>query len=112
MTHLKFGGLLIASGLVAMNLPAASPDIRLVDAVKNSDKAAFQALLPQHIDPNIPDADGSTAPHWAARWDNLETANVLIRGGASVKATNRYGVTPLSLACINGSAPKIGDLLP
>ena len=111
MTHLKFGGLLIASGLVAMNLLAASPDIRLVDAVKNSDKAAIQALLPQHIDPNIPDADGSTALHWAARWDNLETANVLIRGGANVQTTNRYGVTPLSLACINGSAPMIELLL-
>src|SRR6266446_3253824 len=107
MTHLKFGGLLIASGLVAMNLPGASPDIRLVDAVKNSDKAAIKALLPQHIDPNIPDLDGSTALHWASRWDNLETATALIRGGANVKMANRYGVTPLSLACVNGSAPMI-----
>jgi ankyrin repeat protein len=111
MRHLSFRAILIASALLAMNLAAASPDIRLVDAVKHSDKAAIQALLPQHIDPNIPDVDGSTALHWASRWDNLETANALIRGGANVKTANRYGVTPLSLACINGSAPMIELLL-
>jgi uncharacterized protein len=109
--RLKFRRLMILSALLATNLPAANPDIRLVDAVKHSDKAAIQALLSQHIDPNIPDVDGSTALHWASRWDNLETAGALIRGGANVKATNRYGVTPLSLACINGSGPMIGLLL-
>jgi ankyrin repeat protein len=109
--HLKFGGVVIASALAAMSLPAASPDIRLVDAVKNSDKAAIQALLPQHIDPNIPDLDGSTALHWASRWNNLETATALIRSGANVKAANRYGITPLSLACVNGSAPMVELLL-
>src|SRR5258705_7930174 len=111
MTHLNFRGILIASALLSVNLAAASPDIRLVDAVKKSDKAAIKALLPQHIDPNITDVDGSTALHWASRWDNLETAGALIRGGANVKAANRYGVTPLSLACINGSAPMIELLL-
>src|ERR1700681_3759577 len=109
--RLKFRKVMILSALLAMNLPAANPDIRLVDAVKHSDKAAIQALLSQHIDPNFPDVDGSTALHWASRWDNLETAGALIRGGANVKATNRYGVTPLSLACINGSAPMIELLL-
>jgi ankyrin repeat protein len=111
--HLKIGGVVIASTLLAMNLPAASNgnDVRLVDAVKNSDKAAIQALLPQHIDPNVPDLNGSTALHWASRWNNLEAASALIKSGANVKAANRYGVTPLSLACINGSAPMIELLL-
>jgi len=110
--HLKIGGVVIASTLLAMNLPAASNgDVRLVDAVKNSDRAAIQALLPQHIDPNVPDLNGSTALHWASRWNNLEAASALIKSGANVKAANRYGVTPLSLACINGSAPMIELLL-
>jgi uncharacterized protein len=110
--HLKIGGVVLASTLLALNLPAASNgDVRLVDAVKNSDRAAIQALLPQHIDPNVPDLNGSTALHWASRWNNLEAASALIKSGANVKAANRYGVTPLSLACINGSAPMIELLL-
>ena len=36
---------------------------------------------------------------------------LLIRAGANPKATNRYGVAPLSLACTNGNAAIIGRLL-
>jgi uncharacterized protein len=43
--------------------------------------------------------------------DDLETVSLLIRRGANVKAANRYGVTPLSLACINGNAALIEILL-
>ena len=112
MTRSKcFRGLWIAPLLCATSLVAASPDVRLVEAVKNSDKAAIQNLLPQHLDLSAADTDGSTALHWAVRQDDLETANVLIRGGADVKAVNRYGVTPLSLACVNGNAAMIEALL-
>jgi ankyrin repeat protein len=113
MTHLKsFRGLWIAPLLWAASLlPAASLDSRLLDAVKNSDKVAVQALLPQHIDLSVADTDGSTALHWAVRHDDLDTANLLIRSGANVKAANRYGVTPLSLACLNGNAAMIESVL-
>jgi ankyrin repeat protein len=37
--------------------------------------------------------------------------DALIKAGANVKAANRYGVTPLYLACVNGSAPVIAKLL-
>ena len=40
-----------------------------------------------------------------------DMADRLIRAGADVKAANRYGVTPLSLACINGNAAMIEKLL-
>ena len=36
--------------------------------------------------------------------EDLERPNLLIRAGANVKAANREGATPLSLACINGNA--------
>lgn len=112
MTHLRpFRGLWIAPMVLASNLLAASLDLRLVEAVKNSDKAAIQTLLPQHIDLSAADPDGSTALHWAVRRDDLETANLLIRGGANVKAANRYGVTPLSLASVSGNAAMIESLL-
>jgi ankyrin repeat protein len=110
MTHLRcfwISAVVLASGLLA----ASNIDVRLVEAVKNSDKASIQKLLPQHIDLNATDTDGSTALHWAVRQDDLDTVNALIRSGASVKATNRYGVTPLSLACVNGNAAVIESLL-
>jgi ankyrin repeat protein len=97
--------------VLATSLVAASNDVRLLEAVKNSDKAAIQKLLPQHIDLSAADTDGSTALHWAVRRDDLDTVNLLIRGGANVNAANRYGVTPLSLACVNGSSDVIESLL-
>ena len=117
MTHLRrfsrrFSALWIASVALATSLLAAtSTDVRLVEAVKNSDKGAIQTLLPQHIDLSAAETDGSTALHWAVRRDDLETAGLLIRGGADVKTANRYGVTPLSLACLNGNAAMIELLL-
>ena len=58
-----------------------------------------------------PRSDGTTALHWAAHFDNLAAADLLIRAGASVKAANRYGATPLWLACINGSEAMVEKLL-
>jgi ankyrin repeat protein len=58
---------------------------------------------------NAPQADGMTALHWAAYLDDLETAKLLV--SANAKATNRYGVTPLSLACQNGNTAMVEFLL-
>lgn len=54
--------------LFAASLMAASPNARLVDAVKNTDRAAIRSLVEHHADVNAPDADGATPLHWAARW--------------------------------------------
>ena len=69
------------------------------------------ALLKQKVDVNAAQGDGATALHWAAHWDDLQTAELLIRAGASVNAANDLGVTPFSLACLNGSALMVGKLL-
>ncbi len=86
-------------------------DLRLVEAVQKRDKAAVRSLLTQHPDVNARQSDGATALHWAAHWDDLETADLLIRAGAKAGAANDYGVTPLSLACTNGSAAMVEKLL-
>jgi ankyrin repeat protein len=89
----------------------ASPDLRLVEAVKNKETRAARALLQQHVDANAREADGATALMWAAHWDDLETTTLLIGAGANTNAANDHGVTPLSLACTNASAPMIEKLL-
>ncbi len=90
---------------------ALAGDARLADAVMNRDDAAALALLQQHADVNVAQADGTTALHWAARWDQAGIADQLIQLGANVKAANRFGVTPLALAATNGSATMIEKIL-
>ena len=107
-THL--GARVVLILLLALTLTAA-PDVRLADAVKHGDRAAVHTLLSQKADPNAPQVDGTTALHWAAERDDLESAKLLIAAGAKPDAANRYGMTPLSLACTNGSAPMVEVLL-
>ena len=90
---------------------AASDDLRLVEAVKHQNAAATRLLLEQDIDVNTAESDGVTALHWAAHWNDADTASLLIRAGAAVGAANDLGVTPLSLACGNGSAALVATLL-
>ena len=52
-----------------------------------------------------------TALHWAVYHDDLPTATLLVKAGANAKAANRYGVTPLSLACTNGNTEIVELLL-
>jgi len=90
----------------ALSLPE-----RLVEAAKQQDKAALRALLDGKTEVNVPQADGATALHWAAYWDDLETVTLLIDAGAQADAANDLGVTPLSLACANGNASLVSTLL-
>src|SRR5580765_2091137 len=107
----RFGPWGIASILSAFSLLAAAPETRLADAAKTSNKAAIRALIEKHADVNAPQIDGTTALHWAVYQDDVETAALLIRAGANVKAANRYGITPLTLACTNGNAALVKLLL-
>ena len=91
--------------------PAASDDLRLVEAVRNRDQRAVRALLQQRADVNVRAGDGATALHWAAHWNDLETAELLIRAGADVTTANDLRITPLSLACTNASAALVDRLL-
>src|SRR3977135_1576493 len=71
-------------------------DLRLAAAAKNRDIDAVRSLLKQHADVNAPlGKGGPTALAWAAHWNDLETAELLIHAGANVNIANAYGVTPL-----------------
>jgi ankyrin repeat protein len=102
-------GCCVAVLLIAATANAAVADV--ADAAMRKNLPAVRSLLQQKADVNAPQSDGATALHWAVRADDLDMAELLIRAGANVKAANRLGVTPLSLACINGNAAMIEKLL-
>ncbi len=82
----------------------------VADATASGEKAAVRALIQKKADVNAPQVDGTTALHWAAQADDLETADLLIRAGAKVMTANQTGATPLMLASVNGSAAMIEKL--
>src|SRR5215472_3253485 len=82
----------------------AAAGSNLIDAVKAGNAPMVRTLLKRRPDVNSPEPDGMTALHWAVRNNDVETAQLLIRAGANVKAANRYGVTPIAIAAENGNA--------
>src|SRR5579862_6258596 len=83
----------------------------IADAAESRDNETLRTLIKQHADVNLPQADGTTALHWAAHYNDLETVNLLLRSGATAKVANRYGATPLSEAATAGNAAMIEALL-
>jgi len=101
---------LFVASFMALAAPAGA-DARLAEAAMKRDTAAVRALVQQKVDVNAPGRDGTPALHWIVRVDDIETTQLLIRAGADVKFADRYGVTPLFLACTNGNAAMIKLLL-
>ena len=83
----------------------------MVEAARNADANVLRALLKQGANVNAAEVDGTTALHWAAYRDDLESVDLLIRAGAKVNAANDLGATPLWTACQNASAPMVRRLL-
>ncbi len=112
MTH-RFRCLLVCAitlaAFVLSGLVATAAESWLADAAEKSDRTAIRTLLKQHADVNAAQADGVTALHWAAYREDLETAKLLATANAN--ATNRFGVTPLSLACQSGNTAMVELLL-
>jgi ankyrin repeat protein len=114
MMHLKqfaVGGIALLLSAVSLSATAAGVDAPLADAAEKMDRARIRTLLQQRVDVNTPQIDGMTALHWATYQDDLDTVALLVGAGGNVKAANRYGVTPLSLACTNGNGAMVELLL-
>jgi uncharacterized protein len=90
---------------------AGADDPRIVDAMARQNRDAVRALAKQGVDVNSRAADGTTALHWAAHWDDLDTAAFLLKAGAKIDATDDHGVTALSLAAENASVRMVEALL-
>ncbi len=102
-------GYIVAFSLSAVSVNAATSE--LADAAMARNALTVRSLLQKKANVNAPQVDGTTALHWAVRYDDLDTADLLIRSGARVSTANREGVTPLQLAAMNGSASMIDKLL-
>ncbi len=111
--HMKRFALLSLLTMLLTMLPGAfgalTPDV--ADAVMRGDKLLVRQLVTQHVDTNVPQADGATALDWAVFRSDKETVDLLLRAGANPKAANREGATPLWLASVNGDAAIIAALL-
>jgi len=97
--------------LMAAGSPVVGADLRLIEAIRNRERQQARTLLDQHVDVNARSGDGSTALLWAAHWNDLETAELLIRAGADANAANDFRMTPLFEACTNGNAPLVDLIL-
>ena len=97
--------------LMAAGITVLSADLRLIEAIRNRERQQARTLLDQHVDVNARSGDGSTALLWAAHWNDLETAELLIRAGADANAANDFRMTPLFEACTNGNAPLVDLIL-
>ena len=96
---------------VAAGMRAAETDRRVIEAVKQGNKATLRALLKEKAPVNALATDGTTALHWAVRSDDMETTTLLLQAGANVRLADRYGITPLRLAAETGNAVMIEVLL-
>ena len=91
---------------VVVAAPQASDEprnLRLRQALERQDRSAVNALVVDGVDVGVARADGVTALHLAAHWDDVELAERLLAAGADPTAVEDHGVTPLGLACENAS---------
>jgi len=110
VSRLRRAGLVLAcAALLVSTAQAAST---LIDAVKHGDRAAIRTILQTRPNVNAASADGTTALHWAAQLNDLETTQLLLKAGANVRAVNRYGMTPLQAAAVNGNPQLLAASLP
>ncbi len=100
---------------------AGTGDLGLPEAARNQDANAVRALLTQKADVqkadgqkadvNARSSDGSTALLWLAHWNDVDSADLLLKAGADANTANDFGMTPLSQACTNASFEFVRLLL-
>ncbi len=83
----------------------ADDDLRVVEAAERQDWEAVRALVDAGAGAGATatQPDGATALHWAAHWNDGETAGRLIAAGADVDAVNDLGIPPLWIALDNAN---------
>lgn len=107
-SQLSVVGLLVGFCLFSAT---SAEETHIADAAEQRDFDAVSSLLDSGANANVAQVDGMTALHWAIYHNAPAAAKRIIQARADVQAKNRYGVSPLSLACQNGSDELVGLLL-
>ena len=103
-----FGLTLMVSAPAFAPSAYAMDERTLLEAVKDGDTAAVQALLTSKADPNVTLADTSTVLAWAVAHQNPEIVRALLAAGANPNAHDRNGMTPFLFACQGSDAGIVG----
>jgi hypothetical protein len=82
----------------------------IADAVMRENSAGRHALIHTAADVNAPQADATTALHWAVYRGDVQAAAALLSAGVDPNVRTGTGLTPLALACEGGNA-ELGLLL-
>src|SRR6266581_9342493 len=100
--------LILLAGTAAFAAPA---DSSLVDAIKSGNRSAALAMLQQKVDVNAPEANHTTALHYAAYREDADLVERLLKAGAKPNVVNDFGSTAMSEAAEVGNAAIIKLLL-
>src|SRR4051812_17242961 len=107
----QYRGAIAACAVIVLLASSAVASTDIADAAKRGSRVAVRTLIGQKAAVNERLADGTTAIHWAVKWDDLEMAKMLVDAGANVAVRSREGATPLFLAATNGNAAMIELLI-
>jgi ankyrin repeat protein len=98
--------------LVAMPaLAYAAGSADAADAAQRKDLTALRTLVSKKVNVNAPQADGTTALHWAGALQRHRDGEAPAARGANPAVTNRFGASPLSEAALAGNVELIKALL-
>ena len=111
LSCLTVGSIAVASSFVVTDVGAAEMSRELIEAVRTDDLNQVERLIMSGVEVSGKRGDGSTALHWAVHRENIEISDLLIDSGADINAADDHGVTPLALACLNGSSVMVEQLL-
>ena len=108
---LPFGSADCRCCLAAVAAVGAAAEISLADAAERRDFAQVRA--PARTESRCQRGAGRRHDGAAlgVHHDDAEAVRLLLKAGADAKAANRYGVTPLSLACTDGNTAIVELLL-
>jgi ankyrin repeat protein len=102
---------LVTLALIFLSSMAWAENHPLIESSRHHDAEEVQQLLAEGADPDVRQADGATALHWAAYREDADMLAALVQAGANVNVINRLGASPLYLAAKSGNAELIESLV-
>lgn len=107
---MKRAALILALSACSFTVQAETAD-DLIASIRSGDHEQALTLIRTGAKVNQPEANGTTALHWAVHHGNLDLVKRLIRAGAEVNTRNQFGASPVSEAAVLGNADIMQALL-